>query len=153
MMIMNSGIMRKCWLGKRVKYHTLGHKEKESFNTARLISIMSTWGYLEATRINGDKHGADLLFYRASDGDVKKIQLKGRASIDRKYEGKDLYIAYPVKKQGCWYIYPHDEVMNLSLKQSSWHKTKSWREGGGYSWRTPPKWLSKILKPWKVPEG
>ena len=144
--------MNECWLGKKVKYHNLGHKEKESYNSAHLMSIMAKWGYLEASKINGDKHGADLLFYRSSDGDVMSIQLKGRVTLDKKYLGKNLYIAYPVKREGCWYVYPHDIVMKQSLGSSSWFKTKSWEEKGGYSWRSPPKWLVKLLEPWKIPE-
>ena len=143
--------MSDCWLGSKVKYHKLGHKEKESFNSAALISIMAKWGYLEASRINGDKHGADLLFYRSSDADVMKIQLKGRVTLDEKYSGKNLYIAFPVKREGCWYIYPHDVIMRQAWGKSSWFKTKSWKESGGYSWRKPPTWLSSLLEPWKVP--
>ena len=60
----------KCHLGKAVRYELLSGKEQESFNAAHLKSLMASWGYLEAFGVNGDKHGADLLFYRSSDGNV-----------------------------------------------------------------------------------
>ena len=77
-----------CWLGKRTVYSNLSGKEQESFNSARLKSVMASWGYLEAFTVNGDKCGADLLFYRSYDGSVLKVQLKGRPTLDKKYSGK-----------------------------------------------------------------
>ena len=97
--------MNTCWLGKRVKYENLSGKEKESYNTAKLRSLMSEWGYLEAFAVNGDKHGADLLFYRASDGNILKVQLKGRATLNKAYVGKGIFIAFQHKKTGDWYVY------------------------------------------------
>tara|TARA_B100000131_G_scaffold27433_1_gene26036 strand:- start:1967 stop:2404 length:438 start_codon:yes stop_codon:yes gene_type:complete len=144
--------MSGCWLGPKIKYHQLGHKEKESFNAAHLMAVMAKWGYLEASRINGDKHGADLLFYRSSDGNVMKVQLKGRVTLDKKYTGKELYIAFPSKRENCWYVYPHDAMMNQSLGKSSWFRTKSWKEEGGYSWNKAPRWLAGLLSPWKIPD-
>ena len=73
------------WLGPHVTYETLSNKEQESYNAAKLISVMADYGYLECAKINGDKWGADLLFYRTSDTDVKKVQLKGRASFSKLY--------------------------------------------------------------------
>ena len=107
--------MSSCWLGPKVKYHKLGHKEKESFNAAHLMAIMAKWGYLEASRINGDNHGADLLFYRSSDGNVMKIQLKGRVTLDKKYSGKDLYIAFPSKKETIINFFPSKSEIVLFL--------------------------------------
>ena len=79
------------WLGQRVTYSSLGSKEQESYNTSKLISAMAEYGYLECMKINGDKWGADLLFYRSSDSDVKKVQLKGRATFCKHYTGCLLY--------------------------------------------------------------
>ena len=142
--------MSKCWLGSEIEYENLSNKEQESFNSVHLMREMSKWGYLDSTKINGDKHGADLLFYRAQDADVKKIQLKGRATFDKKYEGKNLYVAFQDKRKNEWYVYPHDVIVNQAIHTSSWALSKSWKEEGGYSWNNIPAWLEDILKPWKI---
>jgi hypothetical protein len=138
-----------CWLGEKADYKDLSGKEKESFNSAKLAAIMADYGYLECARINGDKWGADLLFYRASDADVKKVQLKGRVTFSKNYMRKDLYIAYP--DADGWYMYPHDELVDQASAFSSWHETMSWfRPDGGFSWNVTPMWLQKLLRPWKI---
>ena len=114
-----------------------------------LISIMAEYGYLECAKINADKWGADLLFYRTSDSDVKKVQLKGRATFSKHYVGKDLYIAYP--DSDGWHMYPHDELVETASSVSSWSKTLSWTsDEGGYSWNVTPAWLREILAPWQI---
>tara|TARA_Y100000593_G_scaffold75202_1_gene138690 strand:+ start:704 stop:1162 length:459 start_codon:yes stop_codon:yes gene_type:complete len=140
--------MKKCWLGNAVLYDDLSGKEKESYNAAKLAALMSDYGYLESFKINGDKWGADLLFYRASDSDVKKVQLKGRATFDKNYVGKDLYIAFPMPGD-VWCIYPHDVVMRQASGKK-WKNTMSWTGVGGYSWNIPPVWLVNILRPWMI---
>ena len=138
-----------CWLGNKISYSEISNKEQESYNSAKLGAVMAEYGYLESARINGDKWGADLLFYRASDTDVKKVQLKGRVTFSKQYTGKDLYIAYP--DIDGWYMYPHDDLVAQASSFSSWQETMSWfRPDGGYSWNRTPVWLKKLLRPWKI---
>lgn len=141
----------KCHLGNAVRYELLSGKEQESFNAAHLKSLMASWGYLEAFVVNGDKHGADLLFYRSSDGKVLKVQLKGRPTINKEYANKDIYVAYEDKSKGKWYVYNHDAVMNKTLALGKCAGTKSWDERGSWSWSSPPGWLQNILCEWVVP--
>ena len=137
------------WLGPHVTYETLSNKEQESYNAAKLISVMADYGYLECAKINGDKWGADLLFYRTSDTDVKKVQLKGRATFSKHYMGKNLFIAFP--DDDGWYMYPHDALVDKAHDVSSWSKTLSWTsDNGGYSWNVTPMWLKDLLEPWKI---
>ena len=149
---------RECWLGERVTYQDLHRKSKlqESYNAAQLRGVMAEWGYLDASVINGDSHGADLLFYRYRDAHVLKVQLKGRPALGKGYIGKNLHIAYPDRKNNCWYIYPHDEMMAACLQaqppasKKCWHQTKSWVQKGGYSWPSAPRWMRDILSPYRV---
>jgi hypothetical protein len=141
----------QCHLGKAVRYEQLSGKEQESFNAAHLKSLMATWGYLEAFVVNGDKHGADLLFYRSSDGNVLKVQLKGRPTIHKEYANKDIYVAYEDKKTGKWYVYNHDTIMNEILALGKCAGTQSWDERGSWSWSSSPAWLATIMKKWIVP--
>ena len=138
-----------CWLGNLICYTDLDGKGQESYNSSKLVSIMADYGYLESAKINNDKWGADLLFYRASDTDVKKVQLKGRATFSKHYMGKDLYIAFP--DTDVWYMYPHDKVVELARPNRSWSQTLSWLSpDGGYSWNVTPLWLRQILRPWII---
>lgn len=141
--------MTKTWLGKKVEYKDLGSKEQESYNAAKLMTLMAEYGYLEACKVNGDKWGADLLFYRSSDSDVKKVQLKGRATFAKHYIGKNIHIAFPHK--GGWYVYPHDEAIGDCEGKSTWIGTESWDSPtGGYSWGNPPKWMLSELEKWRI---
>lgn len=78
--------------------------------------------------------GIDFMLYRESDGMVRKVQLKGRWYIDRKYEGRDIWIAYHV--DGDWYLAPHDDLIALG-DTYGFTATKSWQEGGAYSCPRP----------------
>tara|TARA_Y100001936_G_scaffold241507_1_gene277460 strand:- start:355 stop:873 length:519 start_codon:yes stop_codon:yes gene_type:complete len=140
-----------CWLGVQTQYHTLSGKEQESYNAAKLRALMADWGYLEAFTVNGDKHGADLLFYRAEDGNIMKVQLKGRPTLNKAYKGKDIYIAFQHKSTGKWYVYDHDSVLASTLDLGHLAGTKSWDVKGSWSWPTIPAWLDHLLSGWHVP--
>ncbi len=51
--------------------------------------------------------GIDFILYRESDGLVLKVQLKGRWTIDRKYIGRDIWVAFPVGSD--WYLMRDDQ--------------------------------------------
>jgi hypothetical protein len=143
--------VKQCHLGMAVQYQQLSGKEQESYNAAHLKSLMASWSYLEAFVVNGDKHGADLLFYRSFDGHVLKVQLKGRPTIGKAYAGKDIYVAYEDKTTRTWYVYDHDTVMEEILSLGKCAGADSWDVKGSWSWSSPPAWLRNILKNWVVP--
>lgn len=80
--------------------------------------------------------GVDFILYRESDGLVRKVQLKGRWVIDRKYVGRDIWIAFPIGTD--WYLMPHDEMVALAEAEGV-TKTASWVDGGVYSKPRPSK--------------
>ncbi len=149
-MIENQTEQSSSCLGAPVQYDALSGKEQEAYNAAHLMGVMACRGYLESFKVNGDKHGADLLFYRSRDAHVLKVQLKGRPTLVKEYEGKDLHIAYLDRQHDCWYIYPHDEVMQATLAMGKMAGTVSWAITGCYSWPGPPKWMRDILLPYRV---
>lgn len=53
--------------------------------------------------------GVDFILYRESDRELRKVQLKGRWTIDRKYLGRDIWIAFPMV--GDWYLMRHDDMV------------------------------------------
>lgn len=74
--------------------------------------------------------GVDFILYRERDAALRKVQLKSRWTIDRKYVGRDIWVAFPIV--GEWYLMPHDEMVALGDAEGI-TKTASWTEGGAYS--------------------
>ena len=73
--------------------------------------------------------------YHKDGSTTLRVQLKGRAEISKKYQGKDLYLAFPV--DGRWYLLPHDELVNIAAETTSWLQTSSWIEHGLYNVARP----------------
>ena len=142
-----------CWLGDETKYEDLSGREQESYNAAHLMAQMAKWGYLEGSKVNGDKWGADLLFYRSEDGDVIKVQLKGRVTLSRHYRGKGIHVAYRNRDTEEWFLYNHDILLDQVLSKGYLTGTKSWEEKGGWSWSSNPPWLQELVDPWCISTG
>jgi hypothetical protein len=56
--------------------------------------------------------GIDFIIDRENGNELYKVQLKSRWTIDKKYEGRDIWIAFPVGKE--WYLIPHDEMIRVA---------------------------------------
>jgi hypothetical protein len=74
--------------------------------------------------------GVDFILYRESDNELRKVQLKSRWTIDRKYINRDIWVAFPIA--GDWYLIPHD-TMVADGKADGVTLTASWLEKGAYS--------------------
>jgi len=74
--------------------------------------------------------GIDFIFYRESDGQLRKVQLKARWTIDRKYVGRDLWMAFP--SDGNWYLIPHDQML-AAAEADGVTKAEAWIKDGLYS--------------------
>lgn len=84
---------------------------------------------------------------RYKDGRIWNIVQKGRITIQKKYCGKDLYIAFP-RNEGnpeVWYILPHDTLIEIIEKNMGWLDTKSWIEQGYYNAKSVSKKLKEPL--------
>ncbi len=86
--------------------------------------------------------GVDFILYREPDGVIRKVQLKGRWYIDRKYVGRDIWIAFHV--DGAWFLAPHDELVDMG-ERAGFTATASWLEGGAYSCPRPSKAMAAKL--------
>lgn len=93
--------------------------------------------------------GVDFILYREEDGLVRKVQLKGRWYIDRKYEGRDIWIAFHVG--GDWYLAPHDALIAMG-ERFGFTSTSSWLEGGAYSCPRPSQAMTLELAPYRFGE-
>ena len=133
----------------RVRYRDLNARQKENFNFMKLSAVLADFGFA-MLRLTDDWQGADFIAQHIDGDTFVKVQLKGRAVVDKKYEGKDLYIAF--RSGSSWYLYPHDEVLRELLTRTGIGQTKSWREKGGYSFPGLSDVIRSILKPYRIPE-
>jgi len=111
----------------KVEYNKLNARQKENYNYHKVASALAEYGY-NSMRLNDDWQGADFIAIKGDD--MIKVQLKGRFTIDKKYLGKEIYIAFI--EDEVIKIYDHDEVVN-SLTGSIL-ETESWNTNGSYSW-------------------
>ena len=101
----------------------------EFANRSRLVSRLFELGFEVFVPIIDT--GVDLAAYRAEDKALRLIQLKTRWTIDRKYFGRDIWIAFPAERVGEWYLAPHDEMVSLG-EARGYCATSSWKDRGLY---------------------
>ena len=89
--------------------------------------------------------GVDLFLYRESDGLLRKVQLKGGWTIDKKYLGRDIWIAFPIA--GDWHLMPHDAMVKTAAPGVL--KSKSWTENGLYYQGHPSKAVITHCAPYR----
>lgn len=119
---------------KRVVYPELSAKQKEIYNFQKVAGLLADFGF-NSIKLADDWQGADFLAYHKDGDQTLKVQLKARVTIDKKYLGKDLYMTFPHK--GIWYLIHHDELVRIAGETTSWLRSASWREHGGYSSASP----------------
>jgi hypothetical protein len=115
----------------KITYDQLNSRQKENYNFQKVAAHLADFGF-NCLRLSDDWQGADFIACHIDGNTFLKVQLKGRLNIDMKYSGKDIYIAFC--SEGTWYLYPHDDVKDLLLANGLMAGSKSWEEGGGYSW-------------------
>ena len=76
-----------------IKYSDLNSRQKENYNFQKVAGELADYGY-NCLRLNDDWQGADFLAVHINGDDVLKVQLKGRFTIDDKYLGKNIFIAF-----------------------------------------------------------
>ena len=122
---------------EKVNYDSLIGKEQEVYNFAKTASVLVDYGF-SCNLITADKHGADMIAYHIDTGETMSIQLKGsRAVINKKYKGRNLWIAYtdrktneilPTKKGISLSEYQFEDVISLLSKDrekiSNWFQEK-----------------------------
>ncbi|MES2753667.1 MAG: hypothetical protein V4659_03285 [Pseudomonadota bacterium] len=94
----------------------------EVVNRNALVTVALGLGYNAYLPVYD--HGIDLILHSEERSDTKLIQLKGRWTIDRKYVGRNIWVAFP--DRGIWYVAPHDEMLLLGERHTL---TESWKRG------------------------
>ena len=133
---------------QKTAYKSLNARQKESYNFQKFSAVLADYGFI-TIKLSDDWHGADFIAQSLS-GETLKVQLKGRLSFHKKYQGKDLWICF--REGDEWYFYPHDELLEGFLVGTKMGNTKSWANHGGYSFSylSPP--LKVMLEPYRFVE-
>lgn len=127
---------------KKVDYKALNAKQQESYNYQKISGVLAEYGYT-TYRMHDDYPGSDFHAVHI-DGHVLRIQLKGRLTIDKKYLGKEIYIAFSNDRK-TWYLYPHDEMYEVITSHSAGAKMNESR-----SIHYIPAWLTSNLSKYEI---
>ena len=126
---------------KEISYSDLNSKQQESYNFQKLSGVLADYGYT-TYRMHDDFNGADFHAIN-TNGEIIKVQLKGRITIDKKYLGKEILIGFNDNEQ--WYLYPHDIIFKVITSHSP-----GAAKHGARSIHYIPKWLIPILDKYKI---
>ncbi len=116
---------------EKIKYSELNSRQKEIFNFQKVAGILASYGF-NCIKLADDWQGADFLAYHKDGINTLKVQLKARLTIDKKYLGKNLYIAFPVSRSKRWCLIEHNKLVKLVSENTNWLNSASWKEKGIY---------------------
>ena len=114
----------------KVDYKTLNSKQKEIYNFQKVAALLADYGF-NCIKLADDWQGADFLAYKSNETETLRVQLKSRITIDKKYLGKNIWVAFPFKQ--FWYLIEHDSLVAKVGKSNNWLNTNSWINGNAYS--------------------
>lgn len=129
---------------QRIRYADINSCQKEIFNFQKVSGLLAEYGFA-TYRLTDDWNGADFLAVHFDGSTFLRVQLKGRLTFEKKYQGKDLWVCF--RHAGLVYLYPHDTLLAEALKVMNIGNTESWlKANGGYSFPAPPRLLEEQLK-------
>jgi hypothetical protein len=113
----------------------------EARNRSRLDDLMLGKGFVPYHPALDT--GVDVIYYHEVADEILKVQLKSRATMDKKYIGRGILVAFPDDTD--WYIYDHDAFVDHAVGNYVDPTTKSWSENGLWTWGSIPKWMRAYL--------
>ncbi len=135
-----------------IDYVSLNSKQQEIHNFQIVAGKLAEYGF-ECIKLADDWNGADFLALHFEHKNTLKVQLKGRrVDVGQKYIGQDIYMAFPIRKNGScsWYLVPHDELLDIVEKKVSFKKgTIPW-SSGRYSIPKPSNKVLDALEEYKL---
>ena len=111
-----------------VPYGQLTGKQQESRNFHKVAAALADYGY-DSIRLCDDWEGADFFALHIDGKTVLRVQLKGRFGFDKKYRGKNLWIAFRDNKTGKIFIYQHDKLLSRFIAHFE-KNSSDWRNKG-----------------------
>jgi hypothetical protein len=130
-----------------IRYERLNSRQKENFNFQKVAAQLADFGF-NCLRLSDDWQGADFIACHVDGNTFLKVQLKGRLNVNRKYCGKDIYIAFCYF--GTWYVYPDDALLNELLAEGMLAGSRSWDIDGEYHWGVLAKQLLRLLDKYMI---
>ena len=131
----------------RIKYRDLNSRQKENYNFQKVASELADYGF-NCMWLNDDWQGADFIACHVDGHTFIKVQLKGRLTFNKKYNGKDIWVTF--NQNGQWYVYPHDQLQDELLDLELMAGSESWDTRGSYSWPNLPKHITKHMKQYAI---
>jgi hypothetical protein len=98
----------------------------EVVNRNALVTVALSLGYNVYLPVYDN--GIDLILHHEGTADTRLVQLKGRWTIDKKYIGRNVWIAFPDRDE--WYVAPHEHMVCMASRH---HETVSWTVTGLYN--------------------
>ncbi|MEP2981592.1 MAG: hypothetical protein ABJO86_19035 [Lentilitoribacter sp.] len=132
---------------KPVSYKSLNSRQKENYNFQKVAGELADFGF-NCIRLSDDWNGADFIACHMDGVTFLKIQLKGRLTINNKYRGRDIHIAF-LHGADC-YVYPHDELQDRVFELGKVKHAEGWQKTQAWDWPSPPKWAMEVLVDYKV---
>ena len=131
-----------------INYDDLSSRAKENYNFSKVASRLADYGY-NCLRLSDDWLGADFVAVHI-DGHYRKIQLKSRLHFSKRYQGKNIWIAF--RNGNEVYVYHHDRLLERFLAAGAINtERRSWRDLGYWNWRIIPKRYMYLLNRSRVP--
>lgn len=135
---------------RRRQYSELSARQQQLYNFHRVSLALLSHGFTTLW-CRDDWNGPDFLALPIDGtGSIRKVQLKGRCWFDRKYEKKDIWLAFP-SENGC-YFYPHDELLLKVQTERNIQSTPSWQERGAYHFPRLSEQMRRLLEPYRLSE-
>ena len=131
---------------QRIRYEDLNARQQESYNYQKAAGILADYGFV-TIRLSDDWRGADFIAQHNDGITFLKVQLKGRLTLDRKYQDRDIHICF--RSGDDWFLFPHDSVMEQILASSTISGTESWTKGL-YTFPALSKKLRAMLEPYRL---
>ncbi len=133
---------------EKVPYSELNSRQKENYNFHQVAARLADYGF-NCLRLTDDWQGADFIACHINGDTFLKVQLKGRLVIERKYQGKDIHIAFI--NGDAMYLYDHDRlVSHLEANGLIGDDSVTWHEQGFRRWPSPPVWAINFLEEFRI---
>ncbi len=132
-----------------ITYADLNSRQRERYNFQKIAGLLADYGF-SSIKLDDDWQGADFIAQHLDGSTFIKVQLKGRLTFDKKYKGKNIYIAFP--HFGTWYLFPHDELLAVFLEtfSTTLAVSASWMTHGAYSWNRLSKQILHLLQAYQL---
>lgn len=118
----------------KIDYKTLNSRQQEIYNFQKVAALLADYGF-NCIKLADDWQGADFLAFKSNETETLRVQLKSRITIDKKYRGKNIWVAFPHKKlrTTSWYLIEHDSLVEKVGQTTKWLESTSWVNKNGYS--------------------